>query len=156
MRKRTLRVVAVVLMLLCATTLWAASTPFIQGLVGGIELCPQFICGAAIFVGEFRGTIGNNPYARGIISTAMKHEDLPPPNEDANITGGLWQLQTLTRTIGGRVVTGTIHNNDDGTFQVVAELRLGWPNSGNVFFVGQLNHNTTIPTFGGVLLQALP
>jgi hypothetical protein len=87
MRKNRIRVLTIALILLCATTL-SASTPFLQGVVGGIELCPKFICGVAIFVGEFRGTLGSNPFARGIISTAMDHEELPPANGNAAIIGG--------------------------------------------------------------------
>jgi len=157
MRKNTTRMLAIVLVLACAcTTLWAVSNPVIQGLVGGIELCPQFICGAAIFVGEFRGTLGNNPFARGIITAAMIHESpLPPANLDVDILGGSWEIKTLLRRVQGRVVTGTIHNNnDDGTFTISAELELAPAGSGQkVYFQGQLNHNTLIPTWGGVLLQ---
>ena len=153
MRKNRVRVLTIALILLCATSL-SASTPFLQGAVGGIELCPQFICGAAIFVGEFRGTLGNNPFARGSIVAKMKHEELPPANGNAAITGGSWEIKTLLRRVGGEVKSGNIHNNNgDGTFAVYATLALDPPGSGEVTFLGTLNHNTTIPTFGGFVLQ---
>src|SRR5262245_18821881 len=100
--KRTMCVFAFGLIFLAVTTAASAqsSDPIIQGGVQGIELCPKFICGRAYFTGIFQGRIGGNPSALGIINTALDHDDLPTEiGVSANITGGDWELRTLTRRI---------------------------------------------------------
>src|SRR5262245_12807234 len=72
----------------------ADSLPVIQGTVSGLELCPQSVCGAAIFVGVFRGRVGTSP-SIGTVSVLVKHNPLPPPDMTADITGGLWTIQLL-------------------------------------------------------------
>lgn len=155
MKKKTISVLAVgLIFLMASTTVWAISSPVIQGFVAGIELCPEFICGAAYFVGNYDGQLGNNLNAHGTISTAIIHNDLPPANGDAAITGGVWELQTLTRRVRGVVAEGNIHNNnDDGTFSIEATLVITRGGSGSVTFQGTLSHNTLIPTFWGTLSQ---
>lgn len=131
----------------------AASNPAIQGRVSGIELCPQFVCGAAVFAGAFEGQVGINPRAVGIIAAAFTHEDLPEPGESSNITGGVWELRTLARRFGGIVLGGTLFNNGNNTFRVRATLFLTSGGGGTLTFDGLLDHNTLIPTFGGTLGQ---
>ena len=160
MKKKTCLFAFALLFLSATTTAWA-STPAIAGPVSGIELCPQFICGAAIFVGGFQGQLGANPSASGVIATAMTHTDLPsvggPPC--ATITGGVWELKTLFRRVrgtvqyGGTICLGIV----PGTFAVNATLEVTGGNfpvtEGLVLFQGFLSHNTPIPTFGGVLVN---
>ena len=136
-----------------STAAVAVSVPSIEGRVSGIELCPQFICGAAVFAGGFQGQVGINPHATGIIVAAFTHEDLPEPGEFSAITGGVWELRTVARRFQGIVLGGTLFNNGDNTFRVRARLLLTSGGGGIVTFDGFLNHNTLIPTFGGTLGQ---
>ncbi len=71
-----------------------ASEPAIDGQVSGIELCPQFICGNALFTGIYRGEVDGAP-ALGTWFAAINHEPLPELGEDAvAINGGEWSLRT--------------------------------------------------------------
>jgi hypothetical protein len=144
------------LILFAASTAASAqsSTPIIQGGVQGIELCPQFICDFALFTGVFQGQVGGNPNAVGIITAKMKHTDLPTAGDPpATITGGTWELRTLTRRIRGNVVGGTISFLPNDLFAISILLDLQPPGSGLVGFEGILSHQTLIPTFGGNLVQ---
>jgi len=155
--RKTICVFAFGLILLAGSTIaWAqSSSPVIQGGVQGIELCPQFICGFALFTGAFHGQVGANPSASGSITAAMTHDDLPTVEGGiANINDGVWELRTLTRRIGGEVVTGLIRYRGGNVFDILILLKLKSPGtSGYVLFLGELNHNTPIPTFGGNLIQ---
>ena len=69
-----------------------ASEPAIEGQVSGIELCPQFICGSAIFTGLYSGEVDGAP-AIGTWLAAVNHEPLPEEGS-VPINGGQWKLQT--------------------------------------------------------------
>ena len=144
------------LILLGAATAASAqsSNPIIQGGVQGIELCPQFICDFAIFSGVFHGQLGANPNAVGIVTAAIKHGELPTEIGDyTDITGGGWELRTLTRRIRGLVRGGRITYAGSNFFRIQILLDVGGGAGGLLAFDGILNHNTLIPTFGGDLLQ---
>jgi hypothetical protein len=156
MRKRTISILSIGLIFLLATpTTWAASTPPIQGGVFGVELCPQFICGAAYFSGTFVGKLGNNFNSVGSINAALIHDELPAPDSCSGINGGLWEIKTLFKRVRGVVQDDPVNeicNNGDGTFHIHAILiptTTGF--TGTVEFNGTLNHNTLIPTFWGDL-----
>ena len=158
--RRAACILAFGFILLAASTAASAqsSNPVIQGGVQGIELCPQFICGAAIFSGVFQGQVGGNHNAVGIITAVMTHGDLP--SVENNFTpapifyGGTWELRTLTRRIRGKVLGGLITYKGDNMFDIQILLNVESPGtSGLVAFVGVLDHNTLIPTFGGNLVQ---
>ena len=131
----------------------AAQAPPINVLVSGIELCPQFICNYAVFAGSFHGQVGFNPNATGIVSTAVQHGELP--NVEGGTTpisyGGVWELKTLFRRISGVVTGGIIEYAGNNKFQVTIELTILNGGSGNLTFNGFLDHNPTIPEFGGTL-----
>src|SRR5262245_28113106 len=91
----------VALLVFGAVPVRAASVPAISGLVSGIELCEQAVCGAAVFVGLFVGQVGANPHAIGTVGVAVNHDDLPV-DDSSPITGGFWRLRLLS----GRTVTG--------------------------------------------------
>ena len=158
--RRALCIFAFGLILFAASTAASAqsSNPIIQGGVQGIELCPQFICGFALFNGGFQGQIGGNPNAAGIITAAMTHTELPQAGDPpATITGGKWELRTLTRRIRGNVVGGSITFLPNDLFEIRILLDLQAPTGGGlVGFVGILSHQTLIPTFGGNLVQLPP
>jgi len=132
-----------------APTALAADTE-IAGQVSGIELCPQFICGSAIFSGVFQGTVDGRP-TKGAFSVSVNHDELPdfgdPPSA---ITGGSWFIRTKRNVFYGDVTTGTITNNGNNTFTVTATLEIA-NGTGSACFVGVLNHNVFPPTIAGDL-----
>ena len=68
----------------------AASVPVINVGAFGIELCPQSICGAAIFTGLLQGQVGANGHALGTFVAALTHDPLPDPYQPAELTGGVF------------------------------------------------------------------
>lgn len=152
--KRAICVLAIGLMFVLGSNAVQAATPTptpINGLVSGIELCPQFICGFAAFTGTFRGVIGTHPTI-GIVSTALTHGVLPtsPTDDPAPIYRGIWKLQTLSGQISGVVFGGSIAMTADPSgklfhvqiFLLTTDLKV-------IVFDGTLDHGTLIPTFGG-------
>ena len=69
-----------------------ASEPVVTGHLDGVELCAQFQCGVAAFVGRFNGQL-NNKWARGGFLVFINHGRLPQVGQIANITGGEWSLR---------------------------------------------------------------
>jgi hypothetical protein len=145
------------LILFAASTAASAqsSNPIVQGGVQGIELCPQLICDFALFTGLFQGQLGGNPNAVGFITAAMTHTDLPTAGDPpAAITGGKWELRTLTGRVRGNVVGGSITFLPNDLFAIRILLDLQPPTGvGFVGFEGILSHQTLIPRFGGNLVQ---
>jgi hypothetical protein len=143
----------VVVLVVGAVPLRASSLPSIQGGVAGIELCEQAVCGAAIFTGLFNGQVAGRRVL-GSISVAVKHDPLPLPGDTAAITGGIWGLQVfLGRAFSGILTGGTLHNNGDGTFQVITGMLLTSGGVGTMTFQGTLSHNTFPPTISGQISQ---
>ena len=110
-----------------------AAIPFIDVRALGIELCPQSLCGAAIFVGLLHGEVGPNPNALGTFALAATHEDLPteqgePARLQPTGPGGAFDIRFGLRRIRGEVVTGFIFRVfddvgiDTNTFIVFALL----------------------------------
>jgi hypothetical protein len=132
----------------------ASSLPVIRGEVSGLELCPQSICGAAIFTGLFVGQVGVNPFSIGLISVGATHEPLPDPDETADITGGVWSLRLLNgRRFTGIVTAGSLFNNGDDTFAVRVEMQILSGGSGQLRFTGTLSHQVFPPTLIGNISQ---
>jgi hypothetical protein len=132
----------------------AVSIPIINVNTFGIELCPQFICQAAIFTGFLQGQVGANDQALGTFTTALTHEPLPEPFDTADLTGGVFEFRVGLRRIRGIVLPGgTLLNNGNNTFTVDATLVITSGGFGTLFFHGLLNHNTLIPTIIGTVLQ---
>ena len=130
----------------------AASNPLIHVKVFGIELCPQFICGAAIFSGFVGGQVGTNPAAFGTFAVAILHDPLPQL-QLADITGGVFEIRVGLRRIRGEVSSGTLINNGDNTFTVLAVLTITHGGFGTMNFAGILNHNVFPPTIIGAISQ---
>jgi hypothetical protein len=102
----------------------------------------------------FHGRIGINPNAVGIVTAAIRHTDLPTEiNDFALITGGGWELRTLTRRITGAVLAGRITYIGNNFFEIRILMDLRSGGGGYVVFGGILDHNTLIPNFAGNLLQ---
>ncbi len=154
--RRLLPLLALASVLLVGTVpVRADSLPVINGSVSGIELCPQSLCGAAVFVGVYSGQVGRNYHAFGTMATAITHDDLPDVGQTAAITGGLWRLRLLSgRTIAGDVTGGTLANpRGDNTFDVTVDLHLVTGGAGWLTFSGILSHNNFPPTINGSLTQ---
>ena len=124
--------------------------------MSGIELCPQFICGSAIFAGVFHGTVDNKP-TKGSFSVSVTHEALPTTaGQSSDITGGSWFIRTKTKVFFGDITGGTITNNDAAianTFLVSVTLALDHGGTGTLTFNGLLNHNDFPPTIIGTISQ---
>jgi len=129
----------------------AVSDPVIDARIFGIELCPQFICGAAIFSGVVAGQVGNNPRAFGTFAVAIIHEDLPDPGQEAAIVDGVFEIRVRLQRIRGVVSDGTLTNNGDNTFTVEAVLTIAG-GGGEAFFCGTLDHRG-FPTISGTIAQ---
>ena len=148
--KRALALLTVLTLVVPVTRLEAASTPAINVNTAGIELCPQSICGAAIFTGFLFGQVGGNPAALGTFAVAVTHDDLPPPLQPARINGGVFEFRVGLRRIRGVVLPGgTLFNNGDNTFDVDAVLAITSGGSGTLVYHGLLDHNVFPPTVVG-------
>ena len=127
----------------------AAAPKTLSGSISGIELCPQFVCGAAYFAGSFSGSVDGTADT-GYWAVRIRHQALPEAGGSAAITGGDWTLFTPeSGLLVGRVTGGTLTNNGDGTFAVAVALRVrGYE---PVAFHGTLDHTVFPPTIAGVL-----
>lgn len=151
MIKRSIGLLAILTLFMAARSA-AASDPPVVGQLSGVEICPQSICGAAVFTGTFQGTIRGFPTA-GFFWVAAQHESLPTPGNTAGITGGRWNISTPTRFFRGRILGGTIFNNGDNTFTIDVTLDVRKGGSGRIDFLGTLDHNVFPPTIEGALTQ---
>lgn len=132
----------------------AVSIPIIDVNTFGIELCPQSICGAAIFTGLIHGQVGANDRALGTFAAALTHDPLPEPFETAELTGGVFEFRVGLRRIRGIALPGgTLLNNGNNTFTVDTTLVITSGGTGMLHFTGVLNHNTFPPTIVGAVTQ---
>ena len=171
-----LAAIGVILALVAIASLGAANisaetTPTIEGEVEGIELCPQFRCGMAIFTGRFNGTISSELWGsvydvydpNGVWRIAVRHGALGRNEGDVtNITFGLFSLDAGGRTIKGYVQGGQLTTTQEGTgwladgakFDIEATLKLTRGAFGTLYFVGELDHtNVPLVTVDGTLSQ---
>lgn len=154
--KRVLAFAALTMLLLVASQAMAASVPKLTGSVSGTELCPQFICGSAIFAGSFKGKV-NGKATIGSFWTGVNYQEPLPSgtsHDSTPITGGTWLIWTTRGTFSGNIeYGGTITANGDNTFDVSAVLDLTGGGTGSVNFDGTLNHNVFPPTIVGTISQ---
>ena len=152
--KTALRVSVLILAVgLSSVTVRASSTPFIQGLVSGIELCPQSLCGAAVFTGFFKGRVGFNPWAIGTMTVAVQHGELPFVEDVCTPLGpGGWVLSAGFRKFEGGT-TGELCYNGDNTWNIDVTMVITSGGSGTLNFDGTLDHNVFPPTVKGVITQ---
>lgn len=152
MKRTVLAALLASLLAASAVTLAADSRPALSGQVAGIELCPQFICGFALFVGEFDGEL-NSRDAHGSFAGAITHEPLPDLFGSANLTGGVWTITANRRVIQGAVSGGRIFNLDGTRFCVEMVMEITSGGRGQLHFTGLLDHNPFPPTIGGLVTQ---
>jgi hypothetical protein len=156
--KRMVAAVAVLLLVIAGAAPIQASTPAINVAASGVELCPQSICGAAIFAGLVHGQVGANPNAFGTFAVAITHDPLPEPGDTAALTGGVFEFRVGLRRIRGVVLAGTLLNNGtipggENTFTVHAVLAITSGGHGLLVFDGLLNHNVFPPTIVGTVTE---
>ena len=133
-------------------TLSAESRPSLSGTAAGIELCPQFICGFALFAGQFHGELNSRPASGGFVA-AIVHDPLPDQGQLAQINGGQWTITANRRILSGDVLGGTILNLDDTRFCISMALDIDDGGRGVVYFTGLLDHGPFPPTIAGVISQ---
>jgi hypothetical protein len=144
--------VLVVVVSLAPQRIATASEPTIVGSIDGVELCPEFVCGTAIFVGKFKGE-ADGDRARGGFYVSVNHDPLPGPLEFANLTDGEWFLRADRDFLSGDVLKGTIFNNGDNTFTIEAVLQITSGGSGEIIATVLLDHNVVPFTVEGDLSQ---
>jgi len=132
----------------------AVSTPAIAGNIAGVELCPQSICGQAVFAGNFAGTV-KSKHESGVFWAGITHDALPVvQGQTAAITGGTWLIRTRTKVFTGTVDSGgTLTYNGDNTFDVSMTMVLVSGGTGTLTFTGLLDHNPFPPTIAGSITQ---
>ena len=151
--KPAIRILVIIAIVMTSVTA-RASAPVVQGLVSGIELCPQSICGVAVFAGVFKGRIGINPFAIGTIAVAVHHGPLPFIEDVCTpVPDGVWVLSSGLRRIEGGAA-GTLCYNGDNTWHISVDLVMTSPGtSGTLNLEGTLDHNKFPPTVQGLIFQ---
>ena len=153
MPQSALRSTCLVLALLGTASLSAHSQTTLNGFVSGVELCEQEVCGLAIFVAGFAGEIADRP-AVGLAVGGIEHDDLPVViGATADITGGLWSIRALRRTLSGKVTGGSLQKLNDTQFAVVMSMEINEGGSGEATFTAILDHGPFPPTIRGVIRQ---
>jgi hypothetical protein len=116
-----------------------ASEPVVMGHLDGVELCAQFQCGVAAFVGRFNGQL-NSKWSKGGFLVFINHDPLPGVGQIAKITGGEWSLRADGHLLQGNILNGTLVNNADATFTVTVLLQVNDGGNGEIIFGGGLTH----------------
>jgi hypothetical protein len=153
MRRVAVSTLLAIVLAFSAIKVSADSQPSLSGSAFGIELCPQFICGFALFAGQFQGQVNSRP-AKGSFAAAIVHEDLPAVGETAAILGGQWTITAGRRVFRGNVTDGTLLNLNDTQFCVTMTMALTDGGSGEIYFSGVLDHGPFPPTIGGYVTQS--
>ena len=158
MRRVACLLVPVLTLTLAVAPVRAASTPVINVKTFGLELCPQSICGAAIFAGFLVGQVGQNPNAVGTFIVAANFDgDLPDgENPTIGLTGGVFELRVGLRRFRGVIVEGegsTLTFIGGDKFLVRAELQFTSGATGTAQYEGILDHTVFPPTVIGEISQ---
>jgi hypothetical protein len=136
-----------------AVRLAADSRPVLTGGAAGIELCPQSICGFALFVGQFEGEVNSRPADGGFVAL-VEHGPLPiNPFDTAPITGGDVTITAGKRVFKGDIVGGSITNLNGVQYCVAMAIDLTSGGKGTVHFTGLLDHGPFPPTIAGFVTQ---
>ncbi|MSQ30470.1 MAG: hypothetical protein EXR64_00355 [Dehalococcoidia bacterium] len=138
----------VAVLLLAPGSVRATEATTLAGAVTGVELCPQIVCGVAVFIGRFDGALDGAP-GDGRWWVLVNHEELPLPGDRAGITRGQWGMIVGELPLGGVIAGGSILNNGDGTLTVapVLDLRAGGEGTLALFIV--IDHAPFPPSVTG-------
>ena len=152
--RRVMAFATLAMLLLVTPRAMATSVPPLKGSVSGTELCPQFVCGSAIFAGSFKGTVNGNSTSGSFWTGVTYLSPLPSTGFSTTITGGTWLIWTTRGTFAGNVRSGgTITATTNNTFTVITKLDFTGGGSGFVVFRGTLNHNVFPPKIVGTISQ---
>ena len=95
MRRNVLRSSVLTLAILASASVSADSQFSLSGVISGVELCEEAVCGSAIFVAGFAGETGDRPAVR-LAAGSIIHQ--PPPIAGCvDLLGGSWSIRTLRR-----------------------------------------------------------
>ena len=148
--KRSLAVVLVLLAFLVTPA--HATTGTTDAAAFGIELCPQSICGSAIFTGILSGEVAGISTSLGSFAVSVTHDDLPVDvGQQSAITGGSFQLRAGVRTFRGVILGGTLTYLGSNRFAV--DMDLASNTAGALAFSGILDHTPFPPTIVGTIVS---
>jgi hypothetical protein len=154
MRPRVLRPAILVLALAATASLSARSDTSLNGFVSGRELCEQAVCGSAIFLAAFAGSIDDRP-ALGLALGGIVHQPLPTSEgECVCILGGSWAIKTLRRSLAGDVTGGQLCYVNGVQYQVLGmSMDITQGGTGQAVFNALLDHAPFPPTIKGVITE---
>jgi hypothetical protein len=146
--------IVIVAIAVSSVTVRASSWPIINGLVSGIELCPQAWCGVAVFTGIFKGQVGFIQNTIGTVAVAVHHGPLPVVEHACTpiFRDSVWTLKTLLRKFEGGAV-GELCYNGGNTFHIDVDMQITSGGFGPLHFEGTLDHNVFPPTIKGHITQ---
>jgi hypothetical protein len=137
-----------------------AAAPQLDGAISGIELAPQSLVGAAVFVFEYHGVVNGQSH-KGWGWMAVTHEDLPKDLfESSLITGGFGEIYVGLRRFDVEVYSGLLtlvddHNtarfDDDFAVEVSVDIGNFFSQTAAHGFEGLLSHVPFPPTIVGEL-----
>jgi hypothetical protein len=158
------------IVIVCASVAWmntgtaATAAEPVVGRLRGLELCIQEICGHAVFLGDFQGTVDGSP-AIGLWAVVANHGPdpasgeigpLPQTTGESTNVVGEWELEVLVlrgfrlrrQTFGGEAVGVLVNRGDNDrpvdNFDVQAVLFDDGTTFG--FVDGILRHDRFPPT----------
>ena len=150
MRRVVVSTILAIVLGLSGIKLSAGSPPVPTGAAAGIELCPAFLCGFALFVGQFQGEVNSRP-ADGFFSAKVFHEDLQPVGVPAAIFDGQFTITAGPRIFRGDIGGGTIVRFNE--IQFCVRIELDYNNGGQGHFTGILDHGEFPPTIAGLVTE---
>jgi hypothetical protein len=149
---------ALLIGLLAPVTTAVAAAPALDGGVEGLEVAPQSVLGAALFVFNFDGDF-NGHHRHGWGWIAINHDPLPTADDPtADINGGFGAIYIGLRRFDVEVQGGMLGFMTVDNFDVLL-----WVEICNAFdqcrdheFMGVLSHEPLIPTIVGSLYPVDP
>jgi len=161
-----LGIAAVVIVLLASLKTVHAAEPKFTGKISGLELAPQSVAGAAIFLFAYAGDV-NGRVQKGIGWIAVKHDELPNELTDppAAILGGTGEIYLGLRRFDIKVTGGSLELtdlndpdvfDDDFSVSISVDIRNLLGQSGAHTFDGELSHVPPVPTIVGTLIPDGP
>ncbi|MGD9856293.1 MAG: hypothetical protein AB7U20_15215 [Planctomycetaceae bacterium] len=145
--------------LLAVPSTLAAAPPALNVQVGGLELLPQSLFGAALFLFEVRGEV-DGAQRRGWGWVAVNHEPLPEAEMDSSfIVGGEGAIYIGLRAYDIEINGGLLTLTDlkdpaifDDAFEVLMDATISRRGqSAAHLFAGELDHEPFPPTIIGQL-----
>ena len=151
MRRNVLRSSILGLALLASASVSADSLS-LGGVVSGIELCEQAVCGSAIVAGAFAGQIADRPAFGPAVGSIVHQTPLPTVvGQCIDLLGRSWSIRTLRRTVTGDVAGGNLCYA--GNLRYGVQMAMDIDEGGTATFTATLDHGPFPPTIRGVITQ---